>query len=74
MSKLGKERSKLGEFLDKNGLSQEWLIRESGLGRNTISDLASKKERSPTTRTMKKILNVLRQIDPKIQAEDFWEM
>jgi predicted transcriptional regulator len=75
MSGLGKNRSKLGEWLDKNGVSQEWLVRQAEVGRSTIQDLASgSKKREPTARTMKKIMTAIRQIDPNAKATDFWEM
>ncbi|PEE25977.1 transcriptional regulator, partial [Bacillus toyonensis] len=34
---LGKQRSKFGKFLDKNGISQQDVVRESGVNRGTIS-------------------------------------
>ncbi|MGG1600969.1 helix-turn-helix domain-containing protein [Paenibacillus naphthalenovorans] len=71
---LGKKRSRLGKWLDRHGKTQEWLIRESGLGRNTIMDLANDGGRSPNARTMQKILNALRTIDPNVKADDFWPM
>ncbi|MBG9828804.1 helix-turn-helix domain-containing protein [Bacillus wiedmannii] len=71
---LGKKRTKLGKFLDKHNIEQEWLVRKSGLGRNTIGELANNFERSPTQKTMQKILKTLREVDPKIKADDFWDM
>jgi predicted transcriptional regulator len=71
---LGKDRSKLGKWLDKRGITQQWLVKKSGLGRNTISDLAAGNEREPNAKTMKKILKALREIDPKVKADDFWNM
>lgn len=71
---LGKKRSKLGKFLDKHNLDQEWLVRKSGLGRNTIGDLANGSKRSPTTRTIQKILKALREVDPNVRADDFFDL
>lgn len=71
---LGKKRTKFGKYLDKHGIEQEWLIRKSGLGRNTVGDLANNPDRSPTRKTMQKILRVLRELDPRIKADDFWDM
>ncbi|PDY49297.1 transcriptional regulator, partial [Bacillus cereus] len=48
---LGKKRTKFGKYLDKHGIEQEWLIRKSGLGRNTVGDLANNPDRSPTRKT-----------------------
>lgn len=69
-----KTRTPLGEFLDKHRIEQEWLIRKSGLGRNTIGDLANNPDRSPTRKTMQKILKVLREFDSSVKADDFWDM
>ncbi|HDR7242621.1 TPA: XRE family transcriptional regulator [Bacillus mobilis] len=68
------KRTPLGKFLDKHRIEQEWLVRKSGLGRNTVGDLANNPDRSPTRKTMQKILKVLRELDPRIKADDFWDM
>ncbi|MGH0951310.1 helix-turn-helix domain-containing protein [Bacillus mycoides] len=67
-------RTPLGKFLDKHRIEQEWLIRKSGLGRNTVGDLANNPNRSPTRKTMQKILKVLREFDSRVKADDFWDM
>ncbi|MFA2694769.1 XRE family transcriptional regulator [Bacillus mycoides] len=67
-------RTQLGRFLDKHRIEQEWLVRKSGLGRNTVGDLANNPDRSPTRKTMQKILKVLREFDPRVKADDFWDM
>lgn len=71
---LGKKRSRLGSWLDQQGKSQEWLTRESGLGRNTISYLCANNDRLPSANTMRRILVVVRTIDPDAQATDFWSI
>ncbi|MDF9525049.1 XRE family transcriptional regulator, partial [Bacillus cereus] len=45
------KRTPLGRFLDKHRIEQEWLVRKSGLGRNTVGDLANNPDRSPTRKT-----------------------
>lgn len=71
---LGKKRTKLGKYLDNRGMSQEWLSNKSKLSRETISQLCSKENKLPTMTTAKKILQALRQVDPKVKQTDFWEM
>ncbi|MBP1944628.1 helix-turn-helix transcriptional regulator [Cytobacillus luteolus] len=72
---LGKKRSKLGKWLDQRGISQTWLANKSGVNRNTINDLAAgDSDRAPTTRTIKKILKALREIDPTVNSNDFFDM
>ncbi|HHX9918397.1 TPA: helix-turn-helix domain-containing protein [Bacillus cereus] len=68
------KRTPLGRFLDKHRIEQEWLVRKSGLGRNTVGDLANNPNRSPTRKTMQKILKVLREFDSRVKADDFWDM
>lgn len=71
---LGKKRSRLGKWLELHGKTQEWLARQSGLGRNTVAYLASEDDRAPNAKTMQKILNTLRTVDPNVKAHDFWPM
>jgi predicted transcriptional regulator len=70
----GKPRTKLGKWLDRRGISQTWLKEKTGLDKSTIGGLASDKERSPTYQTMKKIIKALREIDPNVKSDDFWDM
>lgn len=72
---LGKNRSSLGKWLDDRGISQQWLSKKSKVGSSTISNLCSANcDHEPTQRTMKKVLNAIREIDNKVKADDFWDM
>lgn len=72
---LGKNRSKLGKWLDKRGISQTWLAKTSGVNRNTINSLTSgDNEREPNTRTIKKIVKALKEIDPNVKSNDFFDI
>ncbi len=71
---LGKKRTKLGKWLDKRGVTQSWLMKKSGLNKNTVGDLTGDPDRSPNQKTMKKILKALREIDPNVKSDDFWDM
>lgn len=71
---LGKDRTKLGKWIDKRGIKQEWLVQESGLNRNTVRLLCNDDDHMPTARTMQKIVKALRKIDPSIRAEKFWDL
>jgi transcriptional regulator with XRE-family HTH domain len=70
----GKPRSKVGKWLDSRGISQEWLVSKTKISRNTISKIASDKEYSPTLPTIKKIMKVIREVDPSANPEDFFDM
>lgn len=71
---LGKERTPFGKWLDKRGISQSWIVKETKLNKFTISKLANKKDHIPSGRTMQKILAALKKIDPNIKQDDFWSM
>ncbi|MED3976788.1 helix-turn-helix transcriptional regulator [Priestia megaterium] len=71
---IGKPRTKLGKWLDKRGITQSWLMKKTGLNKNTISDLTSDKDRSPTLKTMQKVIKALKEIDPKVNSNDFWDV
>ncbi|HZG81231.1 MAG TPA: transcriptional regulator [Brevibacillus sp.] len=71
---LGKQRSRLGKYLDDNDIPQQWLVDETKLNKKTISQLASKDEPLPSGATMKKILQALRKKDKGLKQEDFWPM
>ena len=74
MWRFRSKRTPLGRFLDKHRIEQEWLVRKSGLGRNTVGDLDNNPDRSPPRKTMQKILKELREFDSRVKAEDFWDM
>lgn len=71
---IGKPRSKLGKWLDKHGLDQQDLVKQAKVNKNTISKVCNDKEYIPTGKTMKKILDAIRKIDPNVKSNDFWDM
>nr|WP_188498217.1 helix-turn-helix transcriptional regulator [Pullulanibacillus pueri] len=71
---LNKKRSKLGKWIDRNGFTQEDLIEESKVSRNTISKACSDPDYVPTGTTMKKILKAVRKVDPSAKSTDFWDI
>lgn len=74
LDRLGKPRTKLGLWLDKRGIKQEWLIKHTKLGRNTITWACGDHEYMPTSRTMQKILDAIRTVDPTAKVSDFWDI
>lgn len=71
---LGKKRSKLGKFIDKNGFTQEDLMKAANISRSTASRLCSDPEYSPTANTIKKVMKAIRQLDPSSKVDDFFDM
>jgi len=74
MNGLGKKRSKFGKWIDQKGIKQQWIAEKSGVSRSTISQLANEEERMPTLKNAKKIINVLKEIDPNVNQDDFWDI
>lgn len=71
---LGKPRTRLGKWMDKQGITQQWLAKKAGLNKSTVSELTTDKERIPSGTTMQKILRALREIDPNVKSSDFWDI
>lgn len=70
---LGKPRSKLGRFLDDNKLSQSWLEKESGLMRNTISNMCNPDyKRGFSVESRRKVISALRRKGFDVMSSDFW--
>jgi hypothetical protein len=74
ISGLGKKRTKLGKWIDNRGIKQEWLVTKTGIGRNTITWACGDSDYMPGGRTMQKILKALREIDPNVNASEFWDI
>jgi predicted transcriptional regulator len=70
----GKPRTKIGKWLDNRGITQEWLVRKTKISRTTISKIASDKDYSPTLPTIKKIMKVIKEVDPKAKSDDFFDI
>ncbi len=70
---LGKSRTKLGRFIDRNKISQGSLATASKKSRNTISDLCDdSKGIQPNEETQIKIIGALRRMGHDVSPEDFW--
>lgn len=71
---IGKPRSKLGHFLDRNGIIQEELAKVSGISRDGISRLCSgNKSVGPNESTQIKIVGALRKLGYDVRPTDFWQ-
>lgn len=71
---LNKPRSKLGKWIDRRGIKQEWLIKESGVNKRTVSDVCNEEDYMPSGKTMQKIIKALRVVDPSVKASQFWDL
>lgn len=69
-----KKRTPFGDYLDRRGIKQQWLVQKTGLSKSLISDLANKKDRVPTLTSATKIIKTLRKFDNRIDYHDFWDI
>jgi len=69
---LGKKRSKFGKFLDKNGITQQELAKESGVNRNSISRVANDDDQELSFKNAKKVIKTLRKEGYSVDYDDFW--
>jgi len=71
---IGKQRSKLGKWMDKKGLNQQDLAEAAKVSKNTISKACNEKDYIPRQDVMKKLLKAIREIDKGVKMSDFWNM
>lgn len=73
---LGKKRSRFGKFLDQNELTQQELVKKSGVSKGTVSRLCQPEHRDgPTMKNAKKLIKALRDLTGKdVDYDDFWSM
>jgi putative transcriptional regulator len=70
---IGKDRSKLGRYIDQHGISQKEL-EKSGVSRATISRLCSNDDHQPNMSTARKIIDYLKRFDKRVDYKDFFDM
>lgn len=71
---IGKPRTKLGKWLDARGIKQSWLEVRTGCNKNTITSVCNNAEYMPNLKTMQSIIKALREVDPSVRAEQFWDL
>lgn len=69
---LGKKRSRLGKWLDKHGVTQQWLCKNANINKDTATRAASSDDYSPNLKTANRIIRALREVDPNVKHDDFW--
>jgi predicted transcriptional regulator len=71
---LGKPRSKLGKWMDNRGMKQDWLVKKSKVSKSTISNACSDPDYIPSGSSLQKIIKALREADPSVRADQFWDL
>ncbi|MDX8366800.1 helix-turn-helix domain-containing protein [Cytobacillus sp. IB215665] len=63
------------KWLDKSGISQQWLSKSSGVGRTAISNLTQGNSvHTPNAQAIKKIMKAIKKIDPNAKVDDFFDI
>ncbi|MGG3694313.1 helix-turn-helix domain-containing protein [Heyndrickxia ginsengihumi] len=70
---LGKDRTKFGRWLDREGITQLEIERRAKLGRATISRLCNDHEYRPKFSTVQKIRKALRELGRDV-PDDYFNM
>lgn len=71
---LGKRRTALGKWLDSTSYSQEDLAKASGVNRDTVSKSCNDIDYIPSAIVMRKIMTVVKKIDPGKRGSHFWDV
>jgi hypothetical protein len=69
---LGKTRTVFGKWMDKKGLSQEWIVKHCGVDKNTASRLCNSLDYKPNGSTKGRVVMGLREEGHDVYIEDFW--
>lgn len=63
----------LGTFLDKHDITKRDFSQESGVNERTVYQLCKDPNHFPRFRTVRKVMEVVRRIDPEAKASDFFD-
>ncbi|MES5264962.1 helix-turn-helix transcriptional regulator [Priestia megaterium] len=73
MPKITK-KSKLGKYLMNKGYTQTEVVKVTKINRKTVSKIYNDSSYIPSGSTIKKVMNILKKIDPKLKVEDFFDL
>ena len=68
------KRTKLGRWLDQNGIEQKELETAAKVSRSTITRLCNDKNHVPTLSIVQKIMKAIKRFDSKVNVHNFWDM
>jgi transcriptional regulator with XRE-family HTH domain len=74
MNICGRQRSKVGKLIDRQGYTQEELRDYSGVSRNTISKVCNNPYYLPSPSVLKKVMKAIRAIEPGAKADDNFDI
>ncbi|MEH7287609.1 helix-turn-helix domain-containing protein [Priestia megaterium] len=71
MPKITK-KSKLGKYLIEKGYTQTEAVKVTNLDRSTVHKIYNDSNYTPSGSTIKKVMKLLKKLDPKVKIEDFF--
>jgi putative transcriptional regulator len=69
---LGKPRSKFGQWIDRKGISQEWIVKNCGVDKNTVTKLCGNSDYKPNGSTRGRVITGLQKKGYNVYEDDFW--
>lgn len=69
---LGRQRTKLGKYIDLYKVSQDEISKQSGLGKNTLTRICSDPDYIPSSLTRRRVLHCLQSMGYGCSESDFW--
>ncbi|MDR6884852.1 transcriptional regulator [Bacillus sp. 3255] len=69
---IGKKRTRFGRWADKERLTQQMLIKITGVNKNTMTELCNNEEYNPHIPTKTKVVSGLRRNGFDVEMADFW--
>lgn len=72
----GKKRSKFGKWMDEEQeeYNQNEFAKAAGISADTMVTACSKDDWIPSAIVMKKIMAIVRKVDPGKRSSDFWDV
>lgn len=71
---LNRKRSKFGEWLDDMGITQNEFAKLANINKDTITKACGDNTWIPGAITTRKIMKVVKEVDPSKRSSDFWEI
>ncbi|MGG0464571.1 helix-turn-helix transcriptional regulator [Priestia aryabhattai] len=68
------KRSKLGKWLDNEGITQVEFAKSSNVSRTTISTLCNDYKYIPSPKILKKVMDAVKKVDSSKRPTDFFDM
>ncbi|MCA1062996.1 hypothetical protein QTG56_14895 [Rossellomorea sp. AcN35-11] len=71
---MDRELTNLGKFLEKYEYTKREFSQESGVNESTIIKLCKDPSHFPIPKTIRKVMEVVRRIEPDVKASDFFDI